>query len=93
MNTQTELDMNTQIELDMNTQTELDMNIQTELDMNTQIELDMTEPPLDRHMPVFSGKYFPCTGKKLSRRYHVPAENQSDLCDFLSQKDILLPMR
>ena len=24
----------------------------------------LAEPPLDRQMPVFTGKYFPCTGKK-----------------------------
>ena len=27
-------------------------------------KMNLTEPPLDRHMPVFTGKYFPCTGKK-----------------------------
>ena len=51
------------------------------------------EPPLDRHMPVFTSKYFRCTGKKYSCRYYVPAENKSALCDFLSQNDFLLPVR
>ena len=35
-----------------------------------------TEPPLDQHMLVFTGKCSPCTGKKNSRRYHIPAENE-----------------
>ena len=34
------------------------------------------EPPLDRHMLVFTGKCFPSTGKKYSRRYQVPAETE-----------------
>ena len=31
-----------------------------------------TEVPLDRHMPVFTGKSLPCTGKKRSCGYPVP---------------------
>ena len=33
-----------------------------------------SEPPLDRHMPVFTGNFFPSTGENYSRRYQVPAE-------------------
>ena len=35
-----------------------------------------SEPLLDRHMPVFTGKCFPSTSKKYSRRYQVPAETE-----------------
>ena len=35
-----------------------------------------SEPPLDRHMPVFTGKCFPSTGENYSRRYQVPAETE-----------------
>ena len=39
------------------------------------MQVSRSEPPLDRHMPVFTGKCFP-TGEKLSRRYQVPAETE-----------------
>ena len=35
-----------------------------------------TEPPLDQHMPFFTGKCFPSTSKKCSCRYQVPAETE-----------------
>ena len=36
----------------------------------------LSEPPLDRHTPVFTGKCFPGTGKKYSHRYQVQAETK-----------------
>ena len=40
------------------------------------IIITLTEPPLDQHMPFFTGKCFPSTSKKCSCRYQVPAETE-----------------
>ena len=48
--------------------------------VQNEIFLTIPEPPLDRHMPFFTGKCFPSTGKKYSRRYRLKL---SILCDLL----------
>ena len=40
------------------------------------LSLSLSEPLLDWHMPVFTGKCFPSTGKKYSCWDQVPAETE-----------------
>ena len=35
-----------------------------------------SEPPRDRHMPIFVGKYFPSTSKKYSCQHQILAETE-----------------
>ena len=49
----------------------------------------LAEPPLDWHMPVFTGKCFPSTGKKYSCWYQVPAETERFV--WLSRDHTLYP--
>ena len=46
-------------------------------------KVKISEPPPDRHniyTPAFTGKRSPCTGKKYSRWYHIPAKTERVVC-------------
>ena len=45
-------------------------------DWRSDFSFTQSEPPLDQHMPFFTGKCFPCTGQNYSHWYQVPAETE-----------------